>query len=119
MNILKEAAFDANYIKNHKLQPKWWKYGKLVFLIALITTYGYIYSWQKAIVLVVTLVALAAILHMMYRINTKRFTRSWLDFRVREENGVLITEQIGRYYYTAVAIIIVISILVSQLIPGI
>lgn len=115
-NVLKEVAFDANYIKNHNLQPKWWKYGKIVFILAGLAAYGYIFGGQKTTVLVVVLLGLATGLHMLYRINTKKFTQSWLDFRVRKENGRLITEPIGKCYYMAVIIIIAISIVISQII---
>ena len=53
---------------------------------------------------------------MVYRMKTNKFTQSWLDFRVSENNGQLEYQRIGIYYYLAEAINGVISLLISQLI---
>jgi hypothetical protein len=52
---------------------------------------------------------------MAYRINTKKYTQSWLDFEVVEENGNELPKRIGIYYYIAVFTNLVLGLLASQL----
>ena len=52
---------------------------------------------------------------MVYRIKTKKFTQSWLDFKISENEGQLEYQRIGIYYYLAVAINGIVSFVVSQL----
>ena len=55
---------------------------------------------------------------MAYRINTKRYTQSWLDLKVEEIDGKLVYQRIGIYYYLAVIFSLVIAFLTSLLLTG-
>jgi hypothetical protein len=55
------------------------------------------------------------VVHIIYRINTHKFTQSWLDFIVELEDGISKPKRIGIYYYLAVVINGAISFVVSQL----
>jgi hypothetical protein len=41
----------------------------------------------------------------MYRIKTDRYTRSWMDFKVKEAEGKRVYERIEYFYYSLVIII--------------
>ena len=47
----------------------------------------------------------------------KMWKQSWLDFVVIEENGEMRTERIGKFYYSAVIINVILSLVVSQVLP--
>jgi len=55
--------------------------------------------------------------HLIHRASTQRWQRSWLDFVVAEENGQIVTQSIGKFYYAAVVLNAVLSIIVSQALP--
>jgi len=55
--------------------------------------------------------------HLTYRAKTQRFQRSWLDFVVAEENGKPVAKSIGAYYYAAVVLNAIVSVIVSQVLP--
>lgn len=112
-----EIAYDVKYIKNHKLQPKWFKIAKIFILLGVIAGYIYFFGWKKAIIFVLVFFLLSTVVHSMYRTKTGRFTKSWLDFQVKEENGEMVTERIGKYYYLAIILNVIISIAISQFIP--
>lgn len=114
--IVEEVVFDLNYIKNHALQPKWFKVAKIFILLAGVGGYAYAFGWARTLVFVLVFMLLSTVVHFTYRIQTERFTKSWLDFRVREENGNLVTERIGKYYYCAILLNALIAFAVSQLI---
>jgi hypothetical protein len=95
---IEEIADDMEYIKGHELQPKWFKIAKIFILLGAIGGYNYLFGWRKTLVFVLIFLLLSTVVHYRYRIKTKRFTKSWLDFQVREENGKIVTERIGKYY---------------------
>ena len=113
--ILNEILYDAKFIKGHTLQPGWYKILKVFLLIGLIVGYYLIFGGIKTLVFFGCFFGLSLVVHMVYRIKTKKFTQSWLDFRVGDNNGQLEYQRIGVYYYLAVAINGVISLLISQL----
>jgi hypothetical protein len=51
---------------------------------------------------------------MIYRVKTDRYTQSWMDFVVTEEDGQLTYQPIGRFYYTVVLLNLILGILLSQ-----
>ncbi|MBN2115761.1 MAG: hypothetical protein JW730_04280 [Anaerolineales bacterium] len=114
---IEEIAYDLEYIKGHELQPKWFKVAKIFILFGAIGGYSYLFGWRRTIVFVVAFLLLSTIVHYTYRIRTERYTKSWLDFQVREENGKLVTERIGKYYYLAIILNAIISIAISQFLP--
>jgi hypothetical protein len=79
--------------------------------------YGYfaLFGLKAMIISLVIFLVLGLVLHLTYRIKTERYTRSWLDFVVIEENDELKTQRIGKYYYSAVIFILAISVIVSQM----
>jgi hypothetical protein len=58
---------------------------------------------------------LSFVVHLIYRTGTQRFQRSWLDFVVAEENGKPVAKSIGMFYYAAIVVNAILSVIVSQL----
>jgi hypothetical protein len=70
----------------------------------------------KTAVFVVVFFFLSLLVHLVYRIKTDKFKRTWLDFVVVEENGEMKPTSIGKYYYTAVILNAVFAIIISQVV---
>ncbi len=113
---IKEIAYDVNYIKDHNLQPKWYKVAKIFILFGVIGGYAYLFGWERTATFVLAFLLLSTVVHYVYRIKTEKFTKSWLDFRIKEENGKVTTERIGKYYYLSIILNAMISIAISQFI---
>ena len=113
--ILNEILYDANFIKGHTLQPQWYKILKVFLLLGLIVGYYLIFGGTRTLVFFGCFFGLSLVVHMVYRIKTKKFIQSRLDFRVSDNNGQLEYQRIGVYYYLVIAINGVISLLISQL----
>ena len=113
--LLKEIKDDANFIKSHTLQPRWYKKLKVFILLGFLIAYYYLYDIQKTILFFTIFFLLSFLVHMVYRIKTDTWKRSWLDFVVVEENGEIKAKSIGKFYYAAIIINTFISFLVSQL----
>jgi hypothetical protein len=113
--IFNEILYDAKFIKGHTLQPQWYKILKVFLLLGLIAGYYLIFGGIRTLAFFGCFFGLSLVVHMVYRIKTNKFTQSWLDFRVSDNNGQLEYQRIGAYYYLAVAINGVISLLISQL----
>lgn len=115
--IKDEVVYDAKFIRGHTLQPGWYKILKIFIIMGAIGSYKYFGGWAKAAVFVALFLSLSLVMHFTYRIKTKKYTQSWLDFKVREENGKLVYKRIGVYYYSAVILFAVIAFAVSQMLP--
>jgi hypothetical protein len=113
--ILNEIGYDAKFIQGHSLQPQWYKVLKVFFLLGLIVGYYLIFGGIKTLVFFGCFFGLGLVLHIIYRIKTRKFTQSWLDFKVSDNNGQLEYQRIGVYYYLIVTMNGVISLLLSQL----
>jgi hypothetical protein len=113
--FMNEILYDAKFIKGHTLQPQWYKILKVFLLLGLIGCYYLIFGGIRTLVFFGCFFGLSLVVHMVYRIKTNKFTQSWLDFRISDNNGQLKYQRIGIYYYLAVAINGVISLLISQL----
>jgi len=113
--ILNEILHDAKFIKGHTLQPQWYKILKVFLLLGLIVGYYLIFGGIKTLVFFGCFFGLSLVVHMVYRIKTIKFTQSWLDFKVIYNNDQLEYQRIGIYYYLAVAVNGVISLMISQL----
>ncbi len=111
---VEEIAYDIRYIKNHTLQPRWFKVTKIFILVGAVGGYAYLFGWKKTIIFVLIFLLLSAVVHYVYRIKTEKFTKSWLDFRIRKENGKAITERIGKYHYLSIILNAIISVGISQ-----
>ena len=114
--LLEEIKFDAEFIKGHTLQPKWYKILKVFIILGFIAGFFFLFGGKKTLLFCGLFFSLSLILHMVYRTNTKKYTQSWLDFKVTGKDGQLEYQRIGIYYYLAVAINGIVSFVISQLI---
>ena len=106
---------DARFIRDHELQPGWYKVLKVFLIAGLIVGYFQLYGLIKTLVFFGCFFSLSMVVHIIYRIKTHKFTQSWLDFIVVVEDGISKPKRIGVYYYLAVATNGIISFIVSQL----
>ena len=113
--IIQEIINDAKFIKDHELQPGWYKILKVFLIAGLIVGHFLLYGLVKTLVFFSCFFTLSLVVHIIYRINTHKFTQSWLDFIVELEDGISKPKRIGIYYYLAVVINGIISFVVSQL----
>ena len=116
--FIDEIKFDAAFIRGHTLQPQWYKVLKLFLLAGFLIGFFFLFGIRSLLIFCVIFFGLALCIHMAYRINTKRYTQSWLDFKVEEVDGKLVYQRIGVYYYLAVISSLVIAFLASQLLAG-
>ena len=114
-NLFKEIKHDANFIKSHTLQPKWYKIFKVFMILGFLAGYYFFFGTEKTLIFCGVFFSLSFGVHMVYRLKTNKFTQSWLDFIVVEVNGVGKPSSIGKFYYAAVVINILIGIMISQL----
>ena len=114
--ILSEIQYDAEFIKGHTLQPGWYKILKVFLLIGGLVGYYALFGGRKLLIFCGVFFGLAFVMHMTYRIKTRKFTRSWLDFKVTEEDGQLHYQPIGKFYYSVVLLSLLAAILLSQLV---
>ena len=113
--LLREIKHDLSFIRSHTLQPQWYKVLKVFILAGAIAGYWFVFGARKTLIYFAVFFSLALIVHFVYRVKTSRWTRSWLDFVVIEENGETRPASIGKFYYMAVAANAIISLLISQL----
>ena len=112
--VINEIKDDLSFIKSHTLQPQWYKVFKIFMILGFLAGYFYLFGILKTILFFVVFILLSLVVHMIYRVNTDKWTRSWLDFVVTEENGEIKAERIGKFYYMAVVVNILISLWISQ-----
>ena len=96
--LLDEIKFDAKFIKGHQLQPRWYKILKVFLILGFLVGYGVLFGSKKTLIFCGVFFTLSFLVHMVYRINTKKYTQNWLDFEVVEVDGVEIPQRIGIYY---------------------
>jgi len=113
--ILSEIKYDAEFIRGHTLQPQWYKILKVFLLLGILGGYYALFGGGKTLVLCVVFFGLSTALHIIYRIKTRKFTQSWLDFVVTDKDGQKSYQPIGKFYYLAVFINLIAAILLSQL----
>ena len=97
--LFKEIKDDANFIKSHTLQPKWYKIFKIFMILGFLVGHLFLFGRLKTIVFSGVFFSLSLLVHMLYRVKTDKWQRSWLDFVVVEENGELRPQRISKYYY--------------------
>ena len=114
--IFVEILEDAKFIKGHTLQPEWYKILKVFLLLGFLGGYYALFGGRKILIFCGVFFSLAILVHMVYRIKTRKFTQSWLDFVVTEKDGQLHYQPIGKFYYSAVLFALCAAILLSQLI---
>jgi len=113
-NLIDEIKDDLSYLKSHTLQPKWFKLLKVFILFGVLVGYYFLLGVTATILFSVTFFFLMLIVHFTYRIKTNQYTTSWLDFVVVEDDQELKTKRIGKYYYSAIIVNAIISLIVSQ-----
>ena len=114
--FLEEVKYDAQFIKGHQLQPGWYKILKVFLILGFLIGYVVLWGIGKTLVFCAIFFSLSLVVHMLYRIKTEKYTQSWLDFVVVEEDRENVPRKIGPYYYLAVIANLVIGILISQLV---
>ncbi len=112
--IWSEIKYDAEFIRGHTLQPQWYKILKVFLLLGALAGYTALFGVRKTLIFCGFFFGLSFLLHMAYRIKTRKFTQSWMDFVVTENEGQLDYQPIGKFYYTIVIINIMVGILLSQ-----
>jgi hypothetical protein len=114
-SIISEIKHDLNFIRSHTLQPRWFKALKVFLLLGFLGGYVFLFGWGKMFVFLVSFIVMSAILHFVYRRQTKRWKESWLDFIAYEEDGELKYKRIGKYYYLAIILNAILSYMISQI----
>jgi hypothetical protein len=99
--LLEEIKVDLNFIKGHTLQPQWFKVLKVFILLAVCVGYYRWFGLIKTVAFFAIFFSLMLVVHLVYRVKTDTWQKSWLDFRVVEENGEIRAKSIGKYYYMA------------------
>ena len=110
-----EIKHDLSFIQSHTLQPKWFKIFKMFLLLGVLGGYAFLFGWGKTIVFAISFFGLMLIVHFVYRAKTKRFSQSWLDFIIYEENGETKYKRIGKFYYSAITVNAIFSLIISQI----
>ena len=113
--LIDEIKYDLSYLKSHSLQPKWYKILKVFILLGFLEVSYFLFGFTKTILFIAIFILLNTLVHLTYRVKTNKWTQSWLDYIVVEENGKLITKRIGIYYYLAVFINVLLSLIISQI----
>lgn len=114
--VFRDMKKDLKFIRGHTLQPQWWKFGKIFLLLGTLAVLFLTCGLLKTALWFAVIVALSLAVHMLYRVKTRTFTRSWMDFKVKRLKGKWIYGRIGWLYYTLVAIIFVLATFVVVLI---
>lgn len=112
--LLDEIKLDLNFLKSHTLQPKWYKVLKVFILIGFMVGFYFLFGLTASMLFFMTFLFLMLIVHFTYRIKTKKYTSNWLDFIVVEEHGEQKQKRIGKYYYPAILVNLIIAFIVSQ-----
>lgn len=112
--VIDEIKDDVDFIKSHTLQPQWYKVFKVFMILGFLLGYYFLFGWLKTVLFFASFFTLAFVVHIVYRVKTEKWTRSWLDFEVIEVDGEVKADRIGKFYYTAIAINVLISLVTSQ-----
>ena len=114
--LIDEIKYDLNFISTHSLQPQWYKVFKVILVLGIVTVFSFLFGIRKTILFITAFFILTFFVHMIFRVKTNRFTKSWLDFVVVEAGDETRAESIGKFYYLAILINAIISLLISHLI---
>ena len=113
-NLVDEVRYDLNFVKSHTLQPQWYKIVKIIILTGFLIAYGLIFGLQKMLIFFGLFIILAAGVHMVYRVKTKKFTQTWMDFVVYQAGSEIKMKRIGIFYYSCVFLSVGVAIILSQ-----
>jgi Ca2+-dependent lipid-binding protein len=115
--LIQEIKDDFDFVKSHTLQPKWYKVLKVFILAGFLAGYYFLFGRSKTIVFSAVFLFLSLLVHLLYRAKTNKWKRSWLDFVVAKEGDETKAERIGKYYYSAIILNAILSVIVSQVVP--
>jgi len=116
MNKLgREIRIDLDFLKSHTLQPKWYKIFKIFILVGFLAGYYFLFGLIRSIIFFSCFIFFSLIIHYTYRIKTKKYTQSWLDFVVEGDQGVR-PNKFGKFYYPALVISVILSWVISQVV---
>ncbi|HUS83958.1 MAG TPA: hypothetical protein VMX56_02350 [Anaerolineales bacterium] len=115
--LVNEIMVDLSFIRSHTLQPKWFKILKIFILVAFFVVYYALFGIYKTVTYFAIFILLSLLVHMLYRVKTDKFRRSWLDFIVVEENGEQRADSIGKFYYSFIVLNTILSLAISQMLP--
>lgn len=111
--LISEIKDDIIFIRSHTLQPAWYKYLKICILLCVLAVYWRLCGFIKTLIFLLIFLFLSLILHLVYRAGTQKFHKSWLDFKVVEENGKTRAKSIGVVYYLAILFDVIVAALLS------
>jgi hypothetical protein len=114
--LLEELKYDLGFVKTHTLQPKWYKVLKVFILLGVLVGLWLLLGWARTVVFFTVFILLSFLLHMLYRIKTNKYTRSWMDFKVVTENNEIKAKSIGLFYYSAIMFNAAIALVISLII---
>ena len=115
--LLDEIKIDADFIKSHSLQPKWYKILKVFILMGFLAGYYFFFGFAKTALFFAAFIFLSTLVHLMYRVKTRKWQQSWLDFVVVEKDNEGKAESIGIFYYSAIILNVILSLIISQILP--
>jgi Ca2+-dependent lipid-binding protein len=118
MKLLKEIKDDLSFIKSHTLQPQWYKALKIFIIVGVLAGYYYLFGVMKTVIFFVVFMFLMLLVHLIYRTKTNKFRHSWLDFIIVESDEGIKAKSIGKFYYSAIVLNTLLSVIVSQIFPG-
>lgn len=72
--LLDEIKYDANFIRGPQLQPRWYKILKVFLILGFLAGYTVLFGIKRTLVFSGLFFSLSLLVHMVYRINTKKFT---------------------------------------------
>lgn len=112
--LLEGIKYDLRFIGTHTVQPQWYKVLKSFLLVGFLVGSFLWFGWKATVTFFARFFFLCFLVHMLYRVKTEHFTRTWLDFVVVEENGQPWPKSFGKFYYSAVAFNALLSLLISR-----
>ena len=115
-NLFQEIKDDIGFIKSHTLQPRWFKVFKVFLLVGTLAGYYFLFGLFKSVVFFAIFLFLMLIVHLVYRKQTNKFQKNWLDFVIEETPNSPKPKSIGKYYYASIIFNALIAILISHLI---
>jgi hypothetical protein len=112
--LIDEIKYDLNFLKSHTLQPKWFKILKIFILLGFLAGYYFLFGLMATMLFFAAFIFLMLVVHFAYRIKTKKYTISWLDFVVIEDGGEQKPQRIGKYYYPAIIVNAILAFIICQ-----
>jgi hypothetical protein len=113
--LLQGIGDDLRFIRSHSLQPKWYKALKVFILLGFLLGYWTFFGLKRTAAFLAAFLLLSLALHLLYRSGTHGWKRSWLDFVVAEQDGMIRPQRIGIFYYSAIVLNAALSVVASQL----